>query len=286
MSSSAHPRETSTTPAQPAPVALPALEAPAQADVLGIPLALTDYERTMEWMDAMVRSGERGYVVAAAVHCVMVCQEDDEMRDAVLGASLTVPDGQPLKWALNALGHDLSDRVYGPTLMARYCERSAETGVRMYLYGGRNQGALAAARAQPAPALPGHPDRRRLLPAVPPADRRGGVRGRRARSTTRAPTSSGWASGCPSRRSGWRACATSSSPRCSSAWAPPSTSTPTSSRRRPTGCRRWGLEWLYRLIQEPRRLWRRYLRYNPRFVFGFLRQYAGHLRARRRSRDR
>jgi N-acetylglucosaminyldiphosphoundecaprenol N-acetyl-beta-D-mannosaminyltransferase len=47
-----------------------------------------------------------------------------------------------------------------------------------------------------------------------------------------------------------------------------------------------GLEWLYRLIQEPRRLWRRYLRYNPRFVAGFCKQYASHVRARRRKPDR
>jgi N-acetylglucosaminyldiphosphoundecaprenol N-acetyl-beta-D-mannosaminyltransferase len=47
-----------------------------------------------------------------------------------------------------------------------------------------------------------------------------------------------------------------------------------------------GLEWLYRLIQEPRRLWKRYLRYNPRFVLGFLKQYVAHVRARRRSPDR
>ena len=55
-----------------APVPLP------QAEVLGVPLALTDYERTMDWIDAMVASGEPGYVTAAAVHLVMVAQEDPE----------------------------------------------------------------------------------------------------------------------------------------------------------------------------------------------------------------
>jgi len=63
-------------------------------------------------------------------------------RAAVRGASLVVPDGQPVVWAMNALGGDLERRVYGPELMARYCERAAGTGTRMYLYGGRNQGAL------------------------------------------------------------------------------------------------------------------------------------------------
>ena len=46
----------------------------------------------------------------------------------------------------------------------------------------------------------------------------------------------------------------------------------------PDGLQRLGLEWAFRLAQEPRRLWRRYLRYNPRFVLGFARQYARHLR--------
>src|SRR3954453_4291154 len=115
---------------------------PASVEVLGIPLALTDYERTMDWMDATIGSKKRGYVCVAAVHTVMVCQEDEELREAVLKSDLTVPDGQPLVWAMNALGHPLSSRVYGPELMARYCARSAKTGTRMFLYGGRNQGAL------------------------------------------------------------------------------------------------------------------------------------------------
>src|SRR5213592_2635468 len=124
---------TATVPAGPAD--------PAKVSILGIPLALTDYERTMDWIDAMVSASGRGYVSAAAVHLVMVSGEDARTRDAVLGCSLTVPDGQPLVWAMRSLGHDAS-RVYGPELMARYCERSARTGTRMYLYGGRNQGAL------------------------------------------------------------------------------------------------------------------------------------------------
>src|SRR3954452_5238253 len=115
---------------------------PDAVEVLGVPLALTDYDRTMDWMDAMVARRMHGYVCVAAVHTVMACQEDAELRQAVLESSLTVPDGQPLVWAMNALGHDLSSRVYGPELMHRYCARAAQTGVRMYLFGGRNQGAL------------------------------------------------------------------------------------------------------------------------------------------------
>src|SRR5258705_6397916 len=106
----------------------PAVRAPATQELLGVPLALTDYERTMDWMDAAIAERRREYVCVAAVHTVMACAEDPALRDAVLGSSLTVPDGQPLVWAMNALGHDLPSRVYGPELMARYCERSSRTG--------------------------------------------------------------------------------------------------------------------------------------------------------------
>jgi len=51
-------------------------------------------------------------------------------------------------------------------------------------------------------------------------------------------------------------------------------------RQAPDGLQRLGLEWAFRLAQEPRRLWRRYLHYNPRFVVGFARQYLAHLRHR------
>ena len=82
--------------------------------VLGVPLALTDYEQTLDWIDGTVAAGERRYVCVAATHMVMACQEDAAAREAVLGSSLTVPDGMPLVWAMNALGHELHDRVYGP----------------------------------------------------------------------------------------------------------------------------------------------------------------------------
>jgi len=81
---------------------------PAKVPILGIPLALIDYDRTMDWIDATVSARGRGYVSAAAVHLVMVSQEDSGTRDAVLGCSLAVPDGQPLVWAMRSLGHDAS----------------------------------------------------------------------------------------------------------------------------------------------------------------------------------
>ena len=93
--------------------------APRTRRVLGVPLAVTDYEGAIDAMDAMVARRTRGYVCAVAVHAVMVAQDDPEMRDALAGSTLTVPDGMPLVWAMNALGERLRDRVYGPELMLR-----------------------------------------------------------------------------------------------------------------------------------------------------------------------
>src|SRR4051794_4183949 len=73
-------------------------------DILGVPIAITDYARTAEVMDAMVERRERGYVCAAPVHAVMVAQDDQEMYAALRGSTLTVPDGMPLVWAANMLG--------------------------------------------------------------------------------------------------------------------------------------------------------------------------------------
>src|SRR3954463_13874688 len=116
---------------------------PPAIPIVGIPLALTNYQETMDWMDAAIARRERAILTAAAVPLVMVAREARATRDAICRDDvLAVPDGQPLAWALRALGHEDASRVYGPDLMAKYCERSAESGVRMYLYGGRNQGAL------------------------------------------------------------------------------------------------------------------------------------------------
>ncbi|HUB75449.1 MAG TPA: WecB/TagA/CpsF family glycosyltransferase, partial [Solirubrobacteraceae bacterium] len=118
---------------------------PPSGAVLGIPLALAGYEEVLDWIDAMVRLRVPGYATAAAVHLVMLAQEDREVRDAVLGATLVVPDGQPLVWALRLLGEGrLRTRIYGPDLMLACCARAASRGTRMYLYGGRSEAALIA----------------------------------------------------------------------------------------------------------------------------------------------
>jgi N-acetylglucosaminyldiphosphoundecaprenol N-acetyl-beta-D-mannosaminyltransferase len=246
--------------------------------VLGIPLALTDYERTMDWIDAAVARDERHYLSAAAVHLVMVCQEDPEVRDAVLGCSLTLPDGQPLVWALRALGHDAS-RVYGPELMARYCERSAETGTRMYLYGGRNQGALVQLALNLRRRYPGI----KIVGGYSPPFRP--LSGEEDDAVVQEINRSGadvvWVGIGQPKQEIWMARMRDrlSAPvliGVGAAFDFHAGLVP----QAPDRLQRLGLEWAFRLASEPRRLWKRYLRYNPRYVAGFGRQYAMHVARR------
>ena len=131
---------------------------PKTAEILEIPLAVSDYVEVMDWMDALIAGDGRGYLTAAAVNLVMSAHEDPAVHAAVLGATLAVPDGQPLVWALHALGHARATRVYGPELMALYCARAAAAGAGgtpIYLYGGRDQSALTLLERRLRERFPG-----------------------------------------------------------------------------------------------------------------------------------
>jgi N-acetylglucosaminyldiphosphoundecaprenol N-acetyl-beta-D-mannosaminyltransferase len=256
---------------------------PERAELLGIPLALCGYDEVLDWIDDTVRRRVHNYMTAAAVHLVMLAQEDDAVRRAVLGASLVVPDGQPLVWALRLLGHrEIRSRIYGPDLMLACCERAAARGTRMYLYGGRSEAALVALTLALRTRFPGL----QIAGAYAPPHL-----GSSSSAPFREPTAeedlrtieeidgSGaeivWVGTGQPRQELWME---RMRPRLAApmligvgaafdfhaglvAQAPP-------------WLGRHGLEWAYRLAHEPRRLWRRYLRYNPRFVLAVAREFA------------
>ena len=258
------PSETSVAPA-PAPM-LP------RAEILGVPLALTDYEGAMDWMDAVVAGGHRACLTAAAVHLVMVAQEDDETRDAVL-RTMAVPDGQPLVWALRALGHPQASRVYGPDLMAAYCERSARTGVRMFLYGGRTQEALIQLHDALCERYPGL----RIVGGYSPPFRELDDEERRevAAAINASQADVVWVGTGQPKQEKWMAemrdrleapilAGVGAAFDFHAGLVP----------QAPSWMQASALEWVFRLAQEPRRLWKRYARYNPLFLAAFARQYA------------
>jgi N-acetylglucosaminyldiphosphoundecaprenol N-acetyl-beta-D-mannosaminyltransferase len=254
---------------------------PPTAEVLGIPLAISDYEQVMDWMDAMIAADARGYVTAAAVNLVMSAQEQPATLAATLGATLAVPDGQPLVWALRALGHDRATRVYGPDLMAGYCARAALSGTPIYLYGGRSDDAarelLARRLRERFPGL------RIVGASSPPFRELTEAEDEREIALINASGAKVvWVGTGQPKQERWMH---EMRPRLT---APLLVGVGAAFdfhaglvSQAPAWMQRSGLEWVYRLSREPRRLWRRYARYNPLFVAGFARQYARHRRDRR-----
>jgi N-acetylglucosaminyldiphosphoundecaprenol N-acetyl-beta-D-mannosaminyltransferase len=233
----------------------------------------------LDWMEAMIAAEQPGYVTAAAVNLVMKAQEEPATMDATLGATLAVPDGQPLVWALKALGHARATRIYGPDLMAHFCARAARKGIPMYLYGGRDAPARELLTLRLRERFPGirivggnSPPFRTLTPEE---DRRAldDIEASGAKVVwvgTGQPLQEQWMHRVRHRLS---------APLLVGVGAAFDFHAGLVSQA-PSWMQRSGLEWTYRLSREPRRLWRRYARYNPLFVAGFARQYARHRRAR------
>jgi N-acetylglucosaminyldiphosphoundecaprenol N-acetyl-beta-D-mannosaminyltransferase len=242
-------------------------------EIVGIPIAMTDYDRAMDVMDGMIERGERGYVCAVAVHAVMVAQSDAEMRSALLGSTLTVPDGMPLVWAANLMGENLPNRVYGPELMRRYNERCRDRGHRVWLYGGRDQGSLAQLATNLHRTNPGIKVVGGYSPPFRPLT--AAEEDEIARQIDAARPDVLWVGIGVPKQEKWMArmrerlevpvmCAVGAAfdfhaGRISQA---------------PAWMQQRGLEWTYRIAQEPRRLLPRYLYYNPRFMMAFARQLA------------
>ena len=105
-------------------------------NVLGILIDAVDYEAAISFVFECVRQKRGAMISALAVHGVMTGVLDPEHKFRLNGFDLLVPDGQPVRWVMNWLyGTKLRDRVYGPELMRRICERAASEGTPIYLYG-------------------------------------------------------------------------------------------------------------------------------------------------------
>jgi N-acetylglucosaminyldiphosphoundecaprenol N-acetyl-beta-D-mannosaminyltransferase len=227
----------------------------------------------LDWMQAVVATGGRGYVTAAAVNLVMSAREDPATLAATLDATLVVPDGMPLVWALRLLGHAEATRVYGPDLMVAFCARAAREGIPIYLYGGRTPEALELLTRRLGERFPGL----RIAGGYSPPFRE--LTETEEREVVQRIDGSGaqvvWVGTGQPKQERWMhhmrpllqaplLVGVGAAFDFHAGLVP----------QAPAWMQRRGLEWTYRLAREPRRLWRRYARYNPRFVAGFARQYV------------
>jgi exopolysaccharide biosynthesis WecB/TagA/CpsF family protein len=233
-------------------------------NVLGVLVDAVDYEEAVERIIAAARQRRPLAVSALAVHGVMTGVLDPIHRHRLNALDLVVPDGQPVRWALNRLyGAELADRVYGPALMLKTCQRAAEEQLPVFLFGGTQTllDRLVERLETRFPAL-------RIAGAQPSKFRR--LRPDERDETVTRIDQSGAALvfvglGCP-RQEVWAYEFRATLGRPILAVGAAFNFHAGLLRQAPLRMQQWGLEWLYRLLAEPRRLWRRYLLLNPLYA--------------------
>lgn len=115
---------------------------PPKQAVCGVKISATSYAEVADICSAWIDQKRRGvssdpspYICVTSVHGVMEARQDAELRHILNRAAIATPDGMPLVWALRSLGRKSQQRVYGPNLMLTLCERAAREQHRIFLYG-------------------------------------------------------------------------------------------------------------------------------------------------------
>lgn len=251
-------------------------------NVLGVNIDAVDYEAAVEAIISAARSGQPLAATALAVHGVMTGVQDPVQRYRLNHLDLVVADGQPVRWALNWLhGVRLAERVYGPNLMLRICERASAEALPIFLYGSRQETLDALSsnlrRRFPQLVVAGiEPSRFRQL-----SSEEADAIAARIRTSGAAMTFVGL--GCP-RQEVW---VYENRDRLSMPLIAVGAAFDFhagSLAQAPEHLQRRGLEWAYRLWREPRRLWRRYVLLNPAYL-GLLALQLSRLRGFDLERD-
>jgi exopolysaccharide biosynthesis WecB/TagA/CpsF family protein len=231
--------------------------------LFGVGISVTNYCKSRQVIMGAAREGRSLAVSALATHGLTEAARDSSFRDVVNSIDLVTPDGQPVRWAMNALyGTGLTDRVYGPDLVAEVCSAAAREGMSVYLFG-----SSAATCSAVADELP------RRYPGL----RIAGLQADRFREATLEEDqqdvdricASGAdivlvGRGCP-RQERWVASHRGVVAAPMLAVGAAFDYIAGNLVRPPAWVQRAGLEWFFRLCQEPRRLARRYVVHNALF---------------------
>jgi N-acetylglucosaminyldiphosphoundecaprenol N-acetyl-beta-D-mannosaminyltransferase len=243
------------------------------ADVLGVKVSAIDMAGAVELAVHAIERVGAGYICFAGVHGVMEAQRDPELREIFNRAAIVAPDGMPMTWVGRLQGYRNMDRVFGPDFLLKMCQVSVDRGYRNFLYGGK-PGVAEMLRANLQHKFPGlqiagtYTPPFRALYADEVAHLVARIRQTKphilwigvntpkqerfmAQFVGRldVPLMAGVGAAFDYHTGAIRDC---------SSWI-----------------KRAGLQWLHRLVQEPRRLWRRYLINNPAFLWQIAWQLAG-----------
>lgn len=236
---------------------------------------LEAFIEALTWDEAVSRivrwgaARESRYVCVCNVHSVVTTTQDIEFKVAVNNADMATPDGAPVAWALRRLGHPGQERINGPDLMMKYLSEAERRGQVVFFYGS-TEATLAQLRAALLRRFPKLRIGGVCAPPFHPLSKEEDDR------IVRLINESGAqvvfvGLGCPKQEK-WMAAHRG---RIRAVMIGVGAAFDYHSgvvKRAPLWWQQHGLEWLYRLGSEPRRLFKRYLVTNTLFIFGFLRQ--------------
>jgi exopolysaccharide biosynthesis WecB/TagA/CpsF family protein len=240
-------------------------------NLLGVRMCAVDYESATEKILTCAKAGQRCTVSALAVHGLMTGALDSVHRYRLNHLDLVVPDGHPVRWAMNRLGNaGLHEVVFGPRLTILVCEEAARQGVPVYFYGSTEETLqlLLANLLLKFPSLivaGAEPSKFRNLTEAEQIETADRIRGSKAGILFAG-------LGCPRQEV--------FAYEMGNLLAMPILAVGAAFdyhagllKDSPRFLERMGLRWLHRLAQEPRRLWRRYLVTNTQFVVLFFAQW-------------
>lgn len=242
---------------------------PPKFDILGVQVSSTQYSELTADIIRAARERRPTVVSCHAVHAIVTASDDEELLRQVNTFESITPDGQPVRWALNWLHKTkLRERVYGPELMLRICQAARDNDISVYLFGGTPEvlkkltenlqysisGLKLFGEAPPFRPLTEDEDIA-LLTRISESDVGIVLIG------LGCPKQDRFAFAHKSKIQAVQVCV-------GAAFDFHAQVKPMA----PAWMQRNGLEWLFRLFKEPRRLWKRYLVTNTIFVYKFSKQ--------------
>jgi N-acetylglucosaminyldiphosphoundecaprenol N-acetyl-beta-D-mannosaminyltransferase len=252
------------------PISGPAVE---RVNVLGVGISVLTLQCAHDLIAEAIDSRRKGYISVTGVHGVTEAQDDPEFRRILNNSFLCTPDGMPMVWMGKLAGHKDMDRVYGPDLMELICKYGVEENWKHFFYGGA-PGVAEELKARLEQRFPGI----QIVGTFTPPFRALNSDEERALSDHVRSTKPDLF---------WVGLSTPKQERFMAAYLPKLDTTlmigvgaafdfhAGKVKQAPRWVQRSGLEWAYRICQEPRRLWKRYARNNPLFIGRVILQKTG-----------
>jgi N-acetylglucosaminyldiphosphoundecaprenol N-acetyl-beta-D-mannosaminyltransferase len=237
--------------------------------ILGVNVQTKNYAEVVAQCLGWAKAGDSRALVFANVHVIMEAFDNVQLRQSLNSADLVNPDGVPLVWALRLLGHPSATRVYGPDCTKAILQAAADNGLPVGFFGGSPQllERLTSVVKKSYPKI-------QIAVAISPSFRT--LTSDENAAFLREITDSGArflfiGLGCP-KQERWMMEHFRQIPVVSCAVGAAFDFIAGTKQQAPRWMMRCGLEWLFRLATEPSRLFVRYVKHNPRFVFQFARQ--------------